>query len=74
MDETENIENNQFEIEELVKEINSLKKELNESREINRKLVNSIKTIDNSNEEDNEIEDTLESFMDDMIKKYVIKE
>lgn len=74
MDETENIENNQFEIEELVKEINSLKKELNESREINRKLVNSIKTIDNSNEEDNEIEDTLESFIDDMIKKYVIKE
>lgn len=73
MDETENKENNNYEIEELVNELNKVKEELKESREINRKLVNSIKNKDNSLTEENEEPETLESFVDSMITKYILK-
>ena len=73
MDESENKENNNFEIEELVNELNKVKEELKESREINRKLVNSIKNKDNSLTEEKEESETLESFVDSMITKYILK-
>lgn len=73
MDETENKENNNYEIEELVNELNKVREELKESREINRKLVNSIKNKDNSLTEENEEPETLESFVDSMINKYILK-
>lgn len=73
MDETENKENNNYEIEELVNELNKTREELKESREINRKLVNSIKNKDNSLTEENEEPETLESFVDSMITKYILK-
>lgn len=73
MDETENKENNNYEIEELVNELNKVREELKESREINRKLVNSIKNKDNSLTEENEEPETLESFVDSMIAKYILK-
>lgn len=73
MDETENIENNNYEIEELVNELNKTREELKESREINRKLVNSIKNKDNSLTEEKEEPETLESFVDSMITKYILK-
>lgn len=73
MDETENKENNNYEIEELVNELNKVREELKESREINRKLVNSIKNKDNSLTEENEEPETLESFVDSMITKYILK-
>lgn len=73
MDETENKENNNFEIEELVNELNKVKEELKESREINRKLVNSIKNKDNLLTEEKEEPETLESFVDSMITKYILK-
>lgn len=73
MDETENKENNNYEIEELVNELNKTREELKESREINRKLVNSIKNKDNSLTEENEEPETLESFVDSMINKYILK-
>ena len=73
MDETENKENNNYEIEELVNELNKVREELKESREINRKLVNSIKNKDNSLIEENEEPETLESFVDSMITKYILK-
>lgn len=73
MDELENKENNNFEIEELVNELNKVREELKESREINRKLVNSIKNKDNSLTEENEEPETLESFVDSMITKYILK-
>lgn len=73
MDETENKENNNYEIEELVNELNKVREELKESREINRKLVNSIKNKDNSLTEEKEEPETLESFVDSMITKYILK-
>lgn len=73
MDESENKENNNFEIEELVNELNKVREELKESREINRKLVNSIKNKDNSLTEEKEEPETLESFVDSMITKYILK-
>lgn len=73
MDETENKENNNYEIEELVNELNKTREELKESREINRKLVNSIKNKDNSLTEENEEPETLDSFVDSMINKYILK-
>lgn len=73
MDELENKENNNFEIEELVNELNKVREELKESREINRKLVNSIKNKDNSLTEEKEEPETLESFVDSMITKYILK-
>ena len=73
MDELENKENNNYEIEELVNELNKVREELKESREINRKLVNSIKNKDNSLTEEKEEPETLESFVDSMITKYILK-